>query len=250
MATLLTFKPSFYTGERDLAAIAALINTCRAADGLEARTSVPRLQENFADPQFELGRDLRLWRDVTGALMAVAQLWRTAPMTNLIAHLQFDIHPQARRSDLAAEIVTWAEQQLQQVGQQLNLPTRLHSGCRDSVIERRDRLEALGFLPVRYFFKLQRSLAEPIRVPTLPAGWLCRPINPQQEAAAWVEMFNQSFVDHWNHHPLTLEEYRYYTNHSTYEAALDWVIESPTGELASFCYSEIDPEWNNRLGRL
>lgn len=250
MATLLTFKPESCVDEHDLAAIAALINTCRAADDLESRTTVPRLQEEFADPQFEVDRDLRLWRDQAGELIAMAQLWRALPTANLTAHLYFDVHPHARKSDLAAQIVTWAEQQLRQAGQSLNLPLLLHSGCWDSVVERRNCLEMLGFVPVRYFFELRRSLVEPIPVPTLPAGWLRRTVAPQQEADAWIEMFNQSFIDHWNHHPLTLEDYCHHTSTSTYDAGLDWVIESPKGELASFCFCAIDPERNNRLGRM
>ena len=61
-------------------------------------------------------------------------------------------------------------------------------------------------------------------------------------------MFNQSFVDHWNHHPMTLEDYHYYSTLSDYDPTLDLVIETQAGELVTFCYSLIDSEYNTRLG--
>ncbi|MEO1298360.1 MAG: GNAT family N-acetyltransferase, partial [Cyanobacteria bacterium J06636_16] len=76
MVTVLTFRPDTFAGDVDLAAIAELINICRAADGLENRTSVVKLQEKFVDPRFDTAHDLKLWRDRTGALVAAASLWR------------------------------------------------------------------------------------------------------------------------------------------------------------------------------
>ncbi|MEM7795965.1 MAG: GNAT family N-acetyltransferase, partial [Cyanobacteria bacterium P01_C01_bin.118] len=42
--------------------------------------------------------------------------------------------------------------------------------------------------------------------------------------------------------------YHYYTSFADYNPALDLVIETETGELVTFCYSNIDAERNQRLG--
>lgn len=248
MATVASVQPWAYMGIADLAAIADLINACRVADQLESRTSIARLQEDYADPQFDRVRDLRLWRDHAGRLVAVAELWRSLSETELVGQLDFDIHPELRGSHLAGEVVMWAEQRLQEAGQSLSRPLVLHSGCRDSEGEWRSLLLQLGFAPERYFYRLRRSLADPIPVSPLPAGWTIRTVTPD-DAAAWVTMFNQTFVDHWNHQPMTVEEFHYYATLSDYDPDLDLVLVTPTGELVTFCSSEIKYDRNARLGR-
>ncbi len=248
MVAALTFRPDVYTCDSDLAAIAQLINTCRTADGLESRTSVKKLRENFADPLFEITHDLRLWRDRAGQLVAAASLWRLAPKEVVMGRLEFEIHPQVRGSGLEEAMIAWGEQRLQIVGQNFSLPLVLHAGCRDSVLERRSLLTQFGFTPERYFFRLQRSLKTPIPSPQIPTGWQIRSVDPQRDGEAWVDMFNHTFVDHWNYHPTTVENFRHYRTLFNYNPNLDLVIETPKRQLVTFCATVIDVERNTRLG--
>lgn len=249
MATALIFQSSAYVGEADLAAIAQLINTCRVTDQQESRTSVIKLQESFADPQFDITRDLRLWRGANDDLMAVAELWRLMPNQAFLGVLHFDIHPQVRNTALADTVLQWAETRLREAGRSQSLPLVLHSWCRDVVEQRRSLLMQLGFAPERYFLQLRRSLQDtPILSPVIPEGWQVRAVDMAQEAVAWVDMFNQTFIDHWDHHSVTVEDIQYEASLSTYNPELDLVAVAPTGQLAAFCASEIDPERNARLG--
>lgn len=235
----------------DLVAIAQLINICRTADGLESRTSTLKLHEKFAAPSFDLARDLKLWWNTTHELVAVAGLWRLTPQDpkeQVVGRLEFEIHPQARDQGLEHDVMLWGEQRLHAIGQNLALPIVLHSGCRDSVVARRSLLTQAGFVPERYFFRLERSLSTPIPSPPIPTGWCLRAVDTQKDAGAWVEMFNHAFVDHWNYHPITVENFHYHRRLSTYSADLDLVIETPKGQLASFSASIIDVERNARLG--
>lgn len=235
-----------YTHEADLVAIANLVNICRAADNLENRTSVKKLQEDFADPTFKIDEDLRLWHRDDGELIAVAILWRLAPEQEFVGILDFDIDPKCRNSGIAEAILAWAEQRMLTAGQGASLPLVLHSGCRDTVDARRSLLTQLGFQPERYFLKLKRSLETEIPKSVLPEGWKIRSVT-RDDAQAWVDMFNETFVDHWNHHPISVEEYLHYMTLSDYDPNLDIVAEAPDGQMAAFCYSEIDPDRNQRL---
>ncbi len=286
MATVSTFRPCKYASEADLEAISSLINTCRIADDLDIRTSVTDLEEDFASPRFDITRDLQLWRDGTGELVAIAEFWHSPLQpgdTQIIGSLYFDIHPQVRgdgpqvrgdgpqvrgdspqvRGDgpqvwgdgpqvwgdgLEGAIMVWAEQRLRDVGQGLSLPLVLQTGCRDQLTVRRELLAQFGFVPERYFFQLKRSLQEPIPEQPIPTGWKVRSVEAKSDAEAWVDMFNQSFIDHWNHDPMTLEDYHYYTTLSDYDPTLDLVIETSAGKLVTFCYSNIDTKRNQRLG--
>ncbi|MEM9808334.1 MAG: GNAT family N-acetyltransferase [Cyanobacteria bacterium P01_D01_bin.56] len=251
MATVSTFRCCTYTGEADFAAIASLINTCREADDLDSRTSVTDVQEDFASPRFDINRDLRLWRDGRGNVVAIAELWHDSQPneTEFLGSVYFDIHPHVRGEGLEETIMAWAEQRLQEASQDKSLPLVLQTGCRDKLTERKNLLQQFGFTPERYFFQLQRSLAEEIVVPSLPAGWIIRTVDAERDAENWVAMFNQSFVDHWNHSPMTVEDFHYYSSFKDHNPELDLVIETAEGKLVTFCYSMIDPEYNQRLER-
>ena len=251
MATVSTFRCCNYAGEADLGAIASLINACREADDLDSRTSVADLQEDFASPRFDISRDLRLWKDGSGEVIAIAELWHSPQpnKTEFLGSVYFDIHPHVRGDGLEETIMAWAEQRLQEASQGASLPLVLHTGCRDKLTEHRELLQRFGFAPERYFFQLKRSLKDEIVVPSLPAGWKIRSVEAERDAENWVAMFNQSFVDHWNHCPMTVEDLLYYTSFANYNPALDLVIETDEGTLVTFCYSAIDPEYNQRLGR-
>lgn len=249
MAIQFAVKPSAYADEADLVAIADLINTCLAANNLENRVSVSRLREDFAEPLFEVDQDLRLWRQADGELVAVAILWRATPEQAWVGNLSFEIHPRFAATEhmaLATAIVAWAEARLCQLGQGSDLPLVLHSGCRDTVEARWTLLMQLGFQPERCFLQLKRSLTKMLPKVTLPAGVCVRTVTTD-DAEAWVAMFNQTFVDHWNHHPLTVEEFLHYTRSSDYDPNLDLVAKTLEGELVAFCYSKINQERNARL---
>jgi len=249
MATLSYFERTSLRSEAELEAIADLQNLCVEVDNLDGGTSPTELQEDFNDPTFDREHDLQLWRDRNGVLQAVATLWRPTPAAYIEGYLHFSVHPQARNQGLELDIMAWGEQRLRQVAKGLSLPIELQMGCRDTLRDRMALYEQFGCMPIRYFFRMRRSLIEPIPDPLLPEGFHLRQVNPETEAEAWVEMFNQSFIDHWNHHPMTLEEYRYYTSVSDYDPAMDLVAVAPDGTLAAFCYARICAQDNARSGR-
>lgn len=240
---------AYQGGEADLVAISALVNTCEAVDRLEQGTSVAELRESYADPSFDPTQDLRLWRDAVGQLVAVAELWRLQPLDTVSAYLCFSVHPAFRRGSLEAEVLAWAERRLWQVAEGSALPVELQISVRESQRDRIAFLEGQGFKPVRHFYRMRRDLTAPIPQPQLPVGFTLRQVNPERDAEAWVDLFNQSFIDHWNHHPMTVELFHYYSALSTYDPTLDLVAEAAEGTLVAFCGGEVNGQANARTNR-
>ncbi|MBD1909518.1 MULTISPECIES: GNAT family N-acetyltransferase [unclassified Leptolyngbya] len=249
MATLSNFCRQSLSSDTELEAIADLYNLCATVDELDGGTSASELQEDFNDPCFDRDQDLQVWRDRDETLQAVATLWRPISANNREGYLHFFVHPDARGQGLENDILAWAEQRLRLLSTEPSQAVELRMGCRDTFVERIAQYEQFGCSPVRYFFRMRRSLIEPVPEPQLPDGFYIRQVDPEVDAEAWVEMFNQSFIDHWNHHPMTLEEYRYYTSMSNYDASMDFVAVSPDGTLAAFCYAQIDMQENARSGQ-
>ena len=146
---------------------------------------------------------------------------------------------------------------MREVSQERGVQVKLRSGSRATQSDSpsktlRDRialLESCAFIADRYFFTMERSLSLPIPESQLPDGFTIRQVRSNEDAEAWVELFNQSFIDHWNHHDLTVESYKHWLTDPDYKPELDLVAVAADGTFAAFCHCDISPEDNKRSGR-
>lgn len=237
-----------YAGEADLEAIANLLNICEAVDRMDSGTSVPELRQEFDQPSLDKARDLRLWEDADGKLIGFGQLWIPESGEEIDGFLWFRVHPTARGGDLERQIVAWAEGRMREVSRERSVQVKLRSGTRANKADYIALLERHGFTADRYFFSMERSLSLPIAESQFPEGFILHQAEGQQDTHAWVEMFNQSFIDHWNHHDLTVEAANHYMSDPNYRPELDLTAVAPDGTFAAFCYCHINPEDNKRKG--
>lgn len=240
----ITMRP--YEGEADLGAIASLINTCEAADQLQEGTSISELRQKLDTPSVDKARDLRLWEDADGKLIGFGQLSIPESGEEISSFLWFRVHPMARGNDLEKQIVAWAEGRMREVSQERGVQVRLCSGTRADKSNYITLLEDCGFTADRYFFSMERSLSFPIPEPQFPEGFTLRQSEGEQDTEAWVEMFNQTFIDHWNYHPITVEAIQHYLSDPNYKPEFDLIAVAPDGKFAAFCYCHINPEDNKR----
>jgi mycothiol synthase len=246
---MLTLTKRGYIGESDLDGIADLINACDAVDKLEQGTTVAELQTEFSTPSIDTQRDLQLWENENGELIGFAYLWITEPSDSIDGFLSFYIHPNHRQINLESTIIAWGQQRMGEVKQEQKIPIRFGLSARDSQWERIKIIENHGFKVTRYFFTMERNLTETIPQPQLPAGYSIRQINTKTDVPAWVDMFNKSFVDHWNHHDLTIENMIHFINEPSYRPDLNLIAINTDGTFVATCECQIFPEDNNRTGR-
>jgi len=244
------FPTRRYAGEADLVAIAALINLCKTTDGLDHPIAVEELRDDFSSPDFDVDRDLLLWLDAQGKLCALAQCWCPTPVNVVDGFLGFSIRPDVRECGIEAEIFAWAETRLRDVAQTHQMPARLRCSTRDDQTARLDLFKRHGLTIDRYFYRMARSLAEFIPAPQFPVGFSVRPLQGEAEVEAWVELFNQSFVDHWNFHPLTVSDRLHWMRETDYRPELDLVAVAADGTFAAFCYCVIHSYDNKAMNRL
>jgi|ERR687885_327705 mycothiol synthase len=238
-----------YGGESDLTAIADLINTCEEVDRLDEGTSISELQQKFNKPSLDKSRDIRLWEDANGKLIGFAQLWISEPGEVIDGRLSFRVHPDARGGDVEAVAIAWGEVRMREVSVMRSSPVKLRSSARAEDGDRISVLTSCGFKADRYFFRMARSLSEPIPEPQFPQGFALIEFAGEQDAAAWVEMFNQSFIDDWNHHDLTVDRFKYTLAKPDYRNDLNLIAVAGDGTFVAFCYCHISQEENDRTGR-
>ncbi|HEX6288096.1 MAG TPA: GNAT family N-acetyltransferase [Herpetosiphonaceae bacterium] len=246
MATL-TMRP--YVGEDDLPHIVDLINACEAVDKMDFGTSIAEKREELSDPTLDLVRDVSLWADADGALIGYAQIGIPLLGDDLTGYVWFRVHPAARGCGVETEIFTWASARLREVGRQRGVTVVLRTGSISTNVDRIAMLEQHGFRPVRYFLDMTRPLSEPLPEPEFPAGFTLRHLAGPHEVPAWVDMFNLSFIDHWNHHDLTVEQRMHWLTESHYRAEDDLIAVAADGTFAAFCKCLINPEQNKRTSR-
>jgi ribosomal protein S18 acetylase RimI-like enzyme len=136
----------------------------------------------------------------------------------------------------------------QERGQPAHLRAGLHKTTPEYVAYRQGVLEALGFRPVRYSYKMARPLGQPIPDASFPPGYTLRTVEAEEQAR-WVDLFNGSFIDHWNHHPLSEERNAHWISGPNYRAGGDLLAVAPDGTFAAFCRCEINNEDNAATGR-
>ncbi len=242
----ITMRP--YRGEPDLPLIVDLLEACEAVDQMEQWTSIAELRLSFDEPSLDKEQDLRLWEDAD-KLIGFGQLGIPESGEIVDGFLAYRVHPEARGGEIEQQIIAWAEERVREVAQERGLKAKLRSSSRDDQSDRIAILERNGFTVERCFLNLSRSLAEPIPEPCFPQGFTMRTVRGE-DGAAWVELHNQSFIDHWNYHPLTLESYKHWWgNDPDYRPDLDLVAVAADGTLASCCFCGIYPGDNVRTGR-
>lgn len=244
------FIARHYMGERDIQSIVDLFNACESVDQIEEGTSVEEIQQELKGPDLDLERDLCLWEDGDGHLVGFAELWFPEPGSEgYDGFLTIKIHPAVRGTELEAQILAWAEERGRAFGCEHGAPVNLRTRTRDTQHEHRAMLEQRGFTVSRSFFHMARALAEPIPQPQFPAGFTLRTVQLDDPLEQHVALFNEAFIDHWNHHPLTVEQIQYFMQGPHYCIERDLVAIAPDGTYAAFCYCHINPEENARTGR-
>ena len=238
-------RPS--TGHDDLPAIVAFYEICEQVDQLDNTVILADLQRGLDHPPPGGTHHRQLWETPTGELVGVVALWlddpTDVPTEALEGWVGIFVHPDWRGQQLETELLGWAEHHVREQATAAQRPAKLCAGARLDAPYYRAIYETPGYEMIRQFHTMARSLADPIPQPQFPPGFTSRPTNAD-EAAAWVEMFNESFVDHWHFTPTTLARRQFRLTYPTYQPELDWVAVAPDGTLAGFCGGGIDHEEN------
>ncbi|MBF2046371.1 MAG: GNAT family N-acetyltransferase [Elainella sp. C42_A2020_010] len=245
---VLTTRP--YRGEVDLTLIVDLLNACEAVDREDNFYSATDLGLSFAEPDFDPTQNVRLWEDEAGRLIAYADLWTPPePLESLDGFLWFRVLPTERWQGIERDILAWAEARVHQEATVHQLPAKLQLSCRDCQSDCIVFYQQHGYSYERRFLTMARSLTESIPEPILPEGFQIIQTRGVEDAAAWVEMYNQTFIDHWNFHPQTVAEHSYWLSTPVYCPELDLIAVAPDGTFAAFCHGHIDAEENQQKDR-
>jgi mycothiol synthase len=250
MSNLATIMRS-YRGESDLQLIVDLFDACERVDRLEQSISTTQLRLSLEAPGIDRERDLSLWEDTSGQLIGFGELSIQEPTPDNLADgsLWFFVHPIARGGELETQIITWAELRMTEVGRERQGEPKLFTWSRNTRLDRIATIEQHGFVESRQFLFLTQAITETIPEPQLPTDFTIRAVDVKLDAQAWVDLHNQSFINTWNYHPLTVESYQRRLQDPDYLPELDLVAINSDGKFTSICLCVIDRTHNKFTGR-
>lgn len=237
-----------FRGEEDLVKIADLWNLCEEVDQLGQGTTVNELRVEFADPWLDPERNVLLWEDAQGHLVGFGQIWIPQNDERVEGRIVYQAHPEYRQSGLEVQILDWGEARLREISYERGIPAKCTVAVRDTQATQIALLESRGMSPERYTFVMIRALDDQLPPPELPAGFTLHEVRDEAEGAAWIEMFNLSFIDHYNHHPMTFERWKNWMDDPDGRPELNLVAVADDGTFAAFCWAGINPGENERSG--
>lgn len=188
--------------KEDVAAWAALVKAVEAVDDTGENYDEDDLAEEMTDVALQPVHDtLSLWHD--GRMIGYAVAWGRPGAQGLDrVRIEGAVHPQWRRRGLGRRLQEWLCERGRQVHLERNphVPGALTCGAAATNDGLRAMLGSFGFEPARYFFGMERSLAEPIPLADVPEGLtLVRFTTDLDETLRLAH--NEAFLDHWGFQP-------------------------------------------------
>ena len=242
-----------YAGENDLQSIADLLNLVSVHDNLDDTYSTEDLQNEFSAPGFDTARDIRMWEDSDGQLVAYSQS-EARPHnehdTLVDGHIYLRIHPDHRSREIADAAIAWGEGRLREIGRERGLPVELRAGEVQHYTYMQEIFERHGMQQVRYFFRMVRDLSQPIAEPRFAEGYSLRHVAGAEDEERWVDAYNYSFIDHYNFHLRTVESHRHWLSGPDYSRERDLIAVTADNTVAAFSLCWIHNDDNERNQRL
>jgi mycothiol synthase len=160
------------------------------------------------------------------------------------------VHPEAGTAEAGALVdatEAWARERAKPGGQMRAFVAERALSYRAAVAER-------GYELIRHSFVMEIELPETIEEPAWPEGMVVRTYDPERDETAVYECVQESFADHWDFHPVTLETWNgFRASDPRFDPALWWLVEDGD-ELAAVSLNAWhfsgDPRfgWVNTLG--
>lgn len=238
----------------------------RPTGGLDDYTSMAELigvaSTNDGVPWWPTGRAVRdeiegsggmtlddvVLAEVDGRLIAEAKVDRVVRDGVVCFELDGHVHPSYRRQGLGRSLFDHNLRHAthRAVAEPEEQPVVLRGFAEQGELGHHALLTGGGFESIRYFFLMQRDLAEAIPDAPLPDGIELRPMTAELDRQVF-DAEAEAFRDHWGHHEPTEEDFKRTFGREELDRSL-WVVAWDGDEIAGVVQNWIWPDENRKLG--
>jgi mycothiol synthase len=235
----------------DVPALYDMLLAVEQADDRHLVDTLADLQREFDDPWSNAEVDSLTAFTPDGQLAGFARSYQNPQAEDEVrCWLMVEVHPAYRANGLEDALLDWAEERGRQ---RLSLVPPdvsrvLRSGIQDTQAQRHAQLEQRSFSIVRYFYRMQRELNEPIPAVQLPDNLALCVYTPDLSEAVHAA-FNEAFRDHWSFEAVTDEDWQiFFIGRSSFRPDLTYLV-MDGDEVAGFSFNCVSDEENARRGR-
>jgi ribosomal protein S18 acetylase RimI-like enzyme len=241
-----------FRGDADYAAMAAVIEGSKDADGIERTDSaedVARYYQHLTncDP----ARDM-LFVETDGQVCGYSRVWwqQQPDAARFYRHLAF-LLPEWRGKGIRRTMLQYNEQRLREIGSAhpAGDAKQLESWAADTEVHWESLLTSAGYEDVRYGFDMVRPDLEEIPDLPLPPGLEVRPVRPDQYRTVW-NAAEEAFRDEWGYteDEWTQDQYQGWLEHRTFMPGL-WQVAWDGDEVAGMVLNFVNADENQEYGR-
>ncbi len=239
-----------YSDPQEHARIAAIIQRCWDADGVDEIQTADDIANRFTHMQnFDPTQDVLL-AEIRGDLVGYVRMnWLHSSNGDVIFRHHGCVLPEWRRKGIGSTLLRYSKDHLKGLAAHTPKggPRFFEVSLADTEIDKQALLKNAGYQPVRYFFEMVRPLAAAIPEIELPEGLQIRPVNPDQYRAVF-DAADEAFQDHWGHIPATDSEYQWWVESPEFQPER-WKVAWDNGQVAGMVLNYINDKENERFNR-
>jgi len=195
--------------QADVDAVTEAQRAMDAVDHPEWLHTRDEVQELFDYSFVELAEDTLLGFGKDGALVAVGVTTMPPLQESLVrVFLEGGVHPELRGRGIGRELLAWSRARAEQklAASEKRLPAWIMAYADERAEDAARLFHRDGFETARYFFELERDLADAIPEVEPSDGIRIVPFREELTAATLVA-HNDSFRDHWSSQPMSEEQW-------------------------------------------
>jgi mycothiol synthase len=235
----------------DLHAVVALVNDCSIAEGGRPDETAQNLLSDWNTPGFALTSDAWVATAPGGKVVGYEQI----EVGDVDAPYELDgyVHPDFSGQGIGAHLLQLAEQRAR-AALAIDTPkqsARIHGTIAAANTGARQLFNDAGYHVVRHFWRMEIELHAPPARSIWPAGISIRGFVPGQDERATHATIEAAFADHWEHAPVTFDEWsRRHIQRDDFDPAF-WFLATDGEQVVgtALCYARsADMGWVRHLG--
>lgn len=195
--------------DADVSAVTEAQRAMDAVDHPEWLHTREEVEELFGYSFIDLATDTILGFGGDGRLVAVGVTTMPPLQESLVrVFLEGGVHPEVRGRGIGRELLAWSRARAEQkvAASTKRLPVWILAYADERSDDAIRLFHRDGFETVRYFFNLERDLADPIPAVEPADGFRIAPFSDELSADALIA-HNDSFRDHWGSQPMSEEQW-------------------------------------------
>lgn len=221
--------------------------------GYKDKWNVDVILSDWQEPDFHLETSTQGIFSADGTLIAYALIWDNHEVP-VHPYVQWTVHPDYFHLSLEGPLLQWLLATTQRVLSRVPADARVSLRTISNRLHKfhQENTENVGFVPLRYSYRMRIDMNSAPDVPASPEGINLRTYRHPEELREVAEMIDAGFSDHFGHVKQDIKNVVAYWEHETsndklFDPSLYFLaIDDTTGKIVGGCIARIegwtDPE--------